>query len=233
MIRRAALLLSLALLGCQAHHYVVVRDRTPLYANSTSSEIVTRLPRYHHEPLDAVVGPSERVPVRYKGRNGYVSREAVRVFSYLHPLIDGGEDKDEVVQQQLREAQIDSVGGEWPRSVKRAIRKQEVHEGMTRRQVELAWGWPLTVQPGKLPSGERWVYRFDRSETIRQFLSDPWSSPSSYSPYLPSDGFGARRPWPREGWVELRLPVTEERVVELDSGGRVAAVSVRRFLKDD
>lgn len=239
LIPRTLILLSLLTIGCHGHHYVVVGDRTPLYAGPESDAVVTLLPRYHHEALESSPGDGERVEVSYKGRRGFVPRAKVRLFDYLAPEFDGGEDRDYAVRRELREATLTNMGASWPHAVVSAIRRGDVLRGMTRRQVEVAWGWPVTVQKGDLPGGERWVYVAHTTKTIRQYLSDPWAYPSSCSPYLPRGGFRDgpwQRPWREDwgqvGWVELRLPVTEERLVELDADGRVVDVRVRRYVQD-
>jgi outer membrane protein assembly factor BamE (lipoprotein component of BamABCDE complex) len=235
LIRKTLILLPMVLIGCHAHHYMVVEDRAPLYAGPKSDTVIARLPRYHHEELSGSPSDGKRVLLSYKGRLGYAPRAKLRLFDYLDPKIDDGEARDRAVRHELREATLANVGSSWSRQVVSAIRRDEVIRGMTRRQVEVAWGWPVTVQPGALPGGERWVYVSHTTSTIRQYLSDPWAYPSSCSPYLPAgiSGYSPfQRPWRREGWVELRLPVTEERLVELNADGRVASARVRRYVQD-
>jgi hypothetical protein len=229
---RAFLALAVGLLvGCHSHHYVVL-DEAPLYASAGSSEEVARLPRYHHEELGEEPEPRNgRVAVRYRGQVGYAPASAVRVFSYLDPALDEGDDRQETIQRELREAQLADLGGGWDADVVEAVRDGEVTRGMTRRQVELAWGWPATVRAGSA-GGERWIYYHDTYETVQRYVADAWAYPSSYSPYA---GFHwaavGRRGFYCDGWIDVRLPVTEERVVELDARGRVAQVHVRRFLR--
>jgi hypothetical protein len=233
VVRSCLLLLLVVLAGCQTHHYVVLEE-TALYASPQGDAVVSTLPRYHHEELEvAPKSGAERVRVTYDGRSGFASKSAVKVFSYLMPLVDGGTDRDSEVRSQLRDAQLADVGTGWSKSVVRAIRDEKVVKGMSRRQVELAWGWPLTIRPGALDGGERWVFRVDSHTTVRRFLNDPFAYPSSYSPHLAACVGTRPRFLRREvGWVSVRMPVTEERVVELDAKGHVHSVDVRRFVSD-
>ena len=90
-----------------------------------------------------------------------------------------------------------------------------------------------TLRVVRTPEGaQRWVYYHDTYETVQRYMSDAWAYPSNYSPYagfhwaaIGRQGLGC------DGWVSVRLPVTEERVLELDATGRVAQVHLRRFLR--
>jgi hypothetical protein len=233
VVRICLLALVVLVVGCQNHHYVVLEE-TPFYASVEGEVVLDTLPRYHHQELEAVSeAQRERVQLAYKGRRGYASLDSVKVFSYLTPLIDGGTDRDSKIRGELREAQLAHVGADWSASTLQAIRDEQVVKGMSRRQVELAWGWPLTVGPGSLEGGERWVFRFESHTTVRRFLMDPWAYPSSFSPHPLTCWDTRPRSLRRElGWRSVRLPVTEERVVELDANGRVHSLSVRRFVSD-
>jgi hypothetical protein len=239
--RLALTLAALALAGCHTHHYVVLEE-APLYADARGDRVLATLPRYHHEALrEAPETVAGRVALGFRGRRGYAPRSAVRLFRYLDPGWDGGEEKRAAIRDALRDAQVRAEGSEWSAGVQDAVRRGEVHAGMTRQQVELAWGWPLTVEPDPRSGGERWIYRTQRTETLHRFLSDPFSYPSAslslgyYGRSYGCERFAGRYgtwAWPRSGWVELRLEVTEERTVVIDPDGEVLGVRIRRYLND-
>lgn len=237
--RRAASLFALLLLpalsGCRSHHYLVVQEGAALHAAPQGDEVLEQLPRYHHERLAAAPEADHgRIPVTYRGKAGWVDPAAVRVFDYLDPDVDGGEDRSEVLAQQLRSAQVESEGGEWSPDQREAVKKGEVAQGMTKGQVELAWGWPVTVEPGARSGGERWIYkerrqaRVDRHADAATGCASSWDDPWC-SCWHPGWRWGGCR-LHRGGWTEVRLPVIEERRVEFDAAGRVTAIDVRRYL---
>lgn len=233
------LLSSLALLvGCRTHHYLVVREGAALHASAQGDEVLEQLPRYHHEPLagDPEADEGGRVPVTFRGRAGWVDPAAVRLFSYLDPEVDGGEERAEVIAEQLRAVQVDTEGGEWSPDQREAVKKGEIRQGMSKDQVELAWGWPVTVEPGARSGGERWIYRSRRQARVEKHAShDSWMGCASNwdDPWCtcwhPGWRWGGCR-LHRGGWTEVRLPVIEERRVEFDAAGRVTEVDVRRYL---
>ena len=218
---------ALALAGCHTSHYVVLRDRTPLYAAVDSEQVLAELPLYHHEPLDADEQENGRVRLRYRDLEGYAPRGGVRLFSYLDPGLDGGVERDQALQRELREAQLSALGEGWPADTVRAIRAEEVLVGMSRRQVELAWGWPVDVEPGEEPDEERWVYKVRTHEVVRHYLDDPWPThpwgalPSSYS-------WQWHPRWANQGWVAIRIPFIEERTVTIGPEGTVTGIRVER-----
>ncbi|MBX3469740.1 MAG: hypothetical protein KF878_22940 [Planctomycetes bacterium] len=229
---RFALALAALLLtsGCRSAHYVVVEDDAPLYADAQGDEVVTRLRRHRHAPLDARPdAAADRVPLTYDGQAGWVERRAVRVFDYLHPLLDDGADKARAVRRELRELQLAELGGEWSTNDVAAIRSERVLAGMTRTQVEVAWGWPVSVEATGAPGGERWVYRDSRVTAVRRWVDSPWTHVGA------ADGaFAGRHDDARNypAWVTVRVPVTIERVVEFDEAGKVVRVQVRRYLDE-
>jgi outer membrane protein assembly factor BamE (lipoprotein component of BamABCDE complex) len=229
--RRSALayaLLVVSLAGCRATHYVVVESDAPLYRDPTSDDVVARMPRYHHEPLEALDDePRDRIPLAFEGRRGWAERGSVRVFEYLDPSLDEGADQARTIRNEVRELQLADLGRGWSEGQLEAIRGERVLEGMTRTQVELAWGWPVTVEPTALAGGERWVYKEAQLTPVRRWADTPWTDTWGSCP-----AFGAHRDDWRTGptWVTVRLPVTVERIVEFDAEGKVTTVRVRRYL---
>lgn len=232
------MLALLALSGCQTHHYLVTRE-APLYAAPRGQEQVGRVPAYHHESLPG--DPSEeagRVEVVYQGQRGWVPCEDVHLFAYLDPSLDEGEDRSRVVQRELRVAQVHAEGGQWSAGVRDAVSAGEVQEGMTRNQVELAWGWPTTVEPGAQPNGECWVFRV-RGQALLSSLPgwDSWSGWSLGQPCWDDPWCSCGQPGWRWGgcrmhqsWARATVPVVEERRVEFDAAGRAVKIERRRWM---
>lgn len=233
MMKRALLVPVLLLLGCTSDHYMIVGPETPLYVTPDGDRVMARIPRFHHEPLpDGVVRANGRLRLVYKGKIGFAEQERVRVFSYLNPGLDGGVDRDEVVSRELREAMLASVGKSWPAHIRAAIRRKQVLRGMTRRMVEVAWGWPLTVKPGPAKGEQLWVYREEKVEVRHELVQDLWWNMYSPHPF----GYWRTHAGPHwsthgYGYMEVRIPVIEERIVTMSAKGRVEKVVVRRFLK--
>jgi outer membrane protein assembly factor BamE (lipoprotein component of BamABCDE complex) len=228
--KAAAVLVLAAVAGCHSAQYIVVADRTPLYRDAQGGDVVATMPRYHHEDLDEEPdAAAARVHLTFAGQAGWADRAAVRVFDYLDPALDGGADREKAVKQQLRELQLADLGKGWSPDDVAAIRKEEVLVGMTKTQVEVAWGWPVTVEPSPTPGGERWVYRDARVSAVRRWgggggAFDAWGA---------SSGWLGREDWRGyPTWVTVRVPVTVERVVEFDPDGRVVRVHVRRYIDD-
>lgn len=226
--RAVALAVVLAMAGCRAPHYVVIQDEAPLYADAQGDEVVARMPRYHHEPLeDSPEASAARVPITFDGQAGWAERESIRTFDYLHPTLDEGQSRDKAIRRELRELQLADLGAEWSNDDVAAIRAERVLPGMTRMQVEVAWGWPVSVESTGAPGGERWVYRDCQVTPVRRWVESPWSTTWN-------DGVapvGHRDEWRQyPAWVTVRVPVTIERVVEFDEHGKVTRVQVRRYL---
>ncbi|RMG09564.1 MAG: hypothetical protein D6731_19250 [Planctomycetota bacterium] len=242
------LALVLPLVACHRVHYVALEE-APLYAGPEGELRIATLPRFHHEPLAGrprVVG--DRLALPFEGQRGWVPRRAVRLVEALHPRWDGGEDEGRAVGHALRDAQVRAYGGDWDPVLREAVRRGQVRVGMTRRQVEVAWGWPLTVEPLSGGGGERWLYRSRREEILRGDVRDPtlgWGWSPGTGPFVPGpcgEPLPSLRPWAwsrpwawdglRAGWVELRLEVVEERAVVFGPDGRVRDLRVRRLLDD-
>ena len=247
MERRLALTLAaaLTLAGCHVQHYVVL-DEAPLYADARGGQVVATLPQFHHQALsEEPVRANGRVSLEFRGQRGFAPQEAVRVFRYLDPEWDGGDERRVTVRRALRDAQVRAVGSDWAPRIQDAVRRGEVQAGMTKQQVELAWGWPATVQPDPESGGERWIYRSRGTQTLHRFLSDPFGYPGATltmtGAYLHQRSFGCTRfagrygawGWPQSGWVALQVAVTEERTVVLSPKGVVLGVRLRRYLDDD
>ncbi len=229
---------TLALAGCRAHHWVAARDDALRAAPAADAEAVAPLRRASHGPLD---GPPERAAgwtrLEVEGVAGWAPPGAVRVFDHLHPAWDGGEARDAAVRAAVREVELAARGAGWSPGAVEAIRAERVVAGMTREQVELAWGWPLDVEAG--PAGERWVYRHDDWLVVDTgpglsfgvtwgwgvrggpgCWRDPWGPP-----------FG---PWGGAGWAggaPLRVAITVERAVVFDAGGVVREVVTRQLAR--
>lgn len=228
---------ALLLSGCHTHHYLVVQDGAPLYAAPVGDEELARLPRFHHQPLpEAPRREQGRVELRYRGRTGWVAPGAVRLFTYLHPDLDGGEERAEAVGRELRALQVETQGQGWSEPVQEAVKAGEVRRGMTRDQVELAWGWPVTVEGGG-QGGERWVYRVRSEASFDRWQPyDPWcGGPFPWNDPWCGAGWrwgGCHRPLYGGGWAHTVVPVIEERRVEFDAAGKVATVEVRAYVDE-
>lgn len=230
--RAAALGLALALAagGCRSPHYVVIEHDAPLYADAQGDEVLARMPRYHHEPLEAEPeAGAARVALTFAGQRGWAERETIRTFDYLSPALDDGQSRDQAIRREVRELQLAELGGEWTHDDVAAIRAERVLPGMTRTQVEVAWGWPVSVEPTGAPGGERWVYRDCQVKPVRRWVESPWSSTWTADPA----SVGHRDEWRSyPAWVTVRVPVTVERIVEFDEQGEVTNVRVRRYLDE-
>jgi len=245
---RAAALLAVGLLaGCTTHHYVVVRDGAALYDAPAGGRAIATMPRYHNQPLDEEPeAAGGRVRLEYAGRRGWAARDAVRVFGYLDPDLDDGADQAETVRRELRELQIDDLGGDWDPAVVAAVRDERVLPGMTRQQVEVAWGWPTDVEGGPEPGGETWVYRTRTTKRVRRwadatrgvsawgptYWGGPWDDypwRGSYHPYW-GRGFGPGYYGPAT--VTYRVPVEVVTRVEFDADGAVRRVRRENRLLD-
>lgn len=210
--RGAVVALLATLVGCRTSHYVVVERGAPLYRGPSSDEVLTWIPRYHHEPLPEAPEGGGRVALTYLGLRGFADRWDVRVFDYLDPALDGGADRELALARALREVQLKDLGAEWPSAHVAEIRAGRVVAGMTRLEVEVAWGWPLTVEHGSTPGTERWVYQRPETDVV------PAHEPGWHAS-------GSRLD-------TVRLPVVVERVVEFDATGRVVRVIARAFVDD-
>lgn len=229
-VRRATLAVALLLSGCHASHYVVLEADAPLYGDAGGDEVVAYMPRYHHEPLEAA--PEEgatRVAVAFDGRRGFADRRSVRVFDYLNPTLDDGADRARKIRREVRELQLSDLGGEWNRDDVEAIRAERILPGMTRTQVEVAWGWPVSVEASAQGGGERWVYRDSQVTAVRRWADNPWATTWGNDPEWVGHRADSRQ---CPSWVTVRVPVTVERIVEFDADGKVVRVQVRRYLDE-
>lgn len=225
-----ALAVSLASAGCRSPHYVVIEDGAPLYAGPQGDQVLARMPRYHHEPLgERPESGAARVALTFEGQAGWAERDSIRTFEYLNPTLDDGQSRDKAIRREVRELQLAELGAEWTNDEVAAIRAERVLPGMTRTQVEVAWGWPISVESTGAPGGERWVYRDCRVTPVRRWVESPWSS----SWGADAASIGHRDEWRNyPAWVTVRVPVTIERMVEFDEHGKVTRVQVRRYLDE-
>lgn len=226
---RVTLAVALLVTGCHASHYVVVDAETPLYRDAGGDEVVAHMPRYHHEPLDAA--PEEgatRVAVSFSGQRGFADVQHLRVFDYLNPVLDDGADRARTIRREVRELQLADLGGDWNVNDVAAIRAERILPGMTRTQVEVAWGWPVSVEAGAT-GGERWVYRDSQVTAVRRWADNPWATTWGSDPeWVGHRADGRHYP----SWVTVRVPVTVERIVEFDPDGKVMRVQLRRYLDE-
>jgi hypothetical protein len=191
--------------GCQVHEYVATRDGVPFFATSSLERVVDRVPLGHHE---RILEEEERDPalrVEYNGRTGYVRKDDVSELTYVHPVVDGGTNKEDRVGRAVRSAIVSVEGKTWPASVQEAICEGRVDAGMNHEQVEVSWGWPTSIEPLEVPGGERWVYRRHGWGSL-----DPRHR--RFSPHFQSH---ARRTG-GDGYAEF--PVVEARYVEFSDG---------------
>lgn len=207
-----AALIAVALAGCRTSHYVVTERGAPLYRKAEGDDVLTWMPRHHHEALEDAPAEAEegrRVALSYHGLRGYADRWDVLIFDYLDPALDQGVDRAVALGRALREVQLADMGSEWPSAHVADIRAGRVTTGMTRLEVEVAWGWPVTVESGRVPGTERWVYREATTITL--------------PPEVGLHPHASRT---------IRVPVTAERIVEFDENGRVTRVRARAVLDD-
>ncbi len=214
--------LGALLVSCTQGHYLVRSPELPLYSTRSGEEVLARLPRFHHEPLpegSEEAPDSPRVALSYRGQAGFAPRSGLFLFDYLDPALDEGADRAESVAEQLRRAQVDAFGGDWPPEVAEAVREGRVVEGMTPRQVEVSWGWPTQVERG--PAGQqRWIYERQGSQ-----LRQVYRPPLGY--YGPQPLVGP--PWGYDsGWVMVRERFLERRIVTIGAQDRVVAVETLR-----
>jgi hypothetical protein len=218
-----ALGLALALAGCRIQEYVVARDEVPLYATPACDKVVDMMPLGHHERITDDEAAAGVVRVTFNGRQGYAKKSDLRQISYVHPELDEGQDRESTVGRAVRDVAVEHAGQSWSDDVRDAIRDGRVIEGMTREQVELAWGWPRTIEPLATPvSGERWIYRRHGYET---FEGGSMSN-RRFRPYrgASTNGWSYRS----SGGTYYRMPVVEERVVEF-ADKKVSRSFVRRY----
>lgn len=222
-MRRILLLATLLMAGCTQHHYLVLEEGVPLYAAPGSEVVLAELPQYHHEPLaDEAPIQGRRVRIEYRGQLGWAPRSGVDVFGYLSPALDGGDERERVVQAHIREARLRGV--DWPSEVVEAVRAGEVFRGMTREQVEVAWGWPSKLQ--RLEARERWVWEKDDVEVVHTYQPYVYYAPYGCGPGgLGRGGLGWRT---GATWVSHRIPVTRRRSVVFDAEGRVVQIDQER-----
>jgi hypothetical protein len=223
-VNRLGTLLFLAALvvGCTQGHYLVRSPDLPLYSTRTGDQVLARLPRFHHEPLSSESDEppdSARVALSFRGLAGYAPRSGLYLFDYLDPALDEGEDRAEAVATQLRLAQVEAFGSEWPPEVAQAVREGQVLAGMTTRQVEVSWGWPTQVERGPA-GGQRWIY--ERQGThLRQVYRPPLGYYGPQPQLGPAWGYDS-------GWVMVRERFVERRIVTLGGEGKVVSVEVIR-----
>jgi hypothetical protein len=226
MPRLATIVLLAAALGassgCRIQEYVVAKDEVPLYSTPACDKVVEKLPIGHHERVvDDDPGAAGIVKIVYNGREGFARKADVRLCKYVHPELDEGADRDETMGRAVRDVAVGHAGGAWPDDIRDAIRDGRVLDGMTREQVELAWGWPRTIEPLSNPvGGERWIYRRRGYES---FDGNTAASRRFRPTRTPTGSWGVDSPA-----TYYRLPVIEERVVEF-ADKSVSRSYVRRY----
>ena len=172
--------------GCKSYHYIVRTNGAPLYEDDDRREIATKMERLE----DGVVKDLDEDPVkiRYRGMTGYANRKDIRVFR-----CDEREARnhDHTVFWNRREVHLE--GKDWPEGVKQAIRDSRVENGMTREQVELAWGRPTGTQ--SLEGGaEKWTFtrtKWNVHEDVHyDYRPGGPRMIYGYGPWGPSFGYG-------------------------------------------
>ncbi|MEZ6187083.1 MAG: hypothetical protein R3F62_18995 [Planctomycetota bacterium] len=225
---RATLLLLLPLLGCSAQHYLVSSEAAPLYDGDGA--VVATLSRYDSGRIEDDSGP--RLEVESRAGGGFLDRSDVRVFRALEPAWDGGADERAQRATALRALRVELEGRGWSPAAQQAVVEGKITRGMTREQVEVAWGWPERIDPS--PQGEVWIY--ERQGTSVQRVDPPYLWPYGYG-YGFGVGwrrgyagfYGPWRPWQR---MRLELPVLREFSVAFDHEGVVTQVTRRTLLED-
>lgn len=228
---RLLLLTLLATAGCYSQHYLVSSRATPLY-DADGAEVAT-LPRYAHGWVEGDDGP--RLRVQSSEGTGYVSASDLRVFDVVDPVWDGGADYRETLRDERRLLRVELEGEGWAPEVRDAVRDGRIRKGMRREHVEVAWGWPLAIEPDA--SGEVWVYRHQGFSLQRVDSTYPFPYPWGFSLGLGFGG-GVRSGYWRAVWhpyhhrVRVEVPVVREFRVHFDLEGRVTHVSRRSFLEE-
>jgi hypothetical protein len=222
----AALGLCAVLGGCRVQEYVAAKDEVPLYSSPSCDKVVDMIPLGHHERVLAGESETGIFKVAYNGREGYVRGGDLRVLSYVHPQLDEGQDRESSVGRVVREVAVEHAGAGWSDDIRDAIRDGRVLDGMTREQVELAWGWPRTIEALATPTGgERWIYRRHGYETFEGSVAS-----RRFHPYRADY---SQNSWNTDGrYRYYRMPVVEERVVEF-ADKKVARSYVRRYYDVD
>ncbi len=215
------LLVLAAASGCRSYHYVVRTDGAPLYADEDGEDVIGRMDQFHHESLGVGDPTGDRVEVTYQGREGYADPADVRVFSYDSGTFARAQDRNDQVRHNLREVILETTP--WPRRVEAAIRDDRLLKGMTREQVELAWGLPNTIVPdGRGGGGERWVFRITRYEE-REAVHSGYT----YAHFRSYGGCGSygrsiHAPIYTTYVTRYTVPVSFRRDVYFDADGRLA-----------
>ncbi len=164
MRRLLALLAGVAALaaagaGCTDYHYIVRTEDAPLYADEYRSSIIERMERLSDGHIGHGEPEGDPIEIEYAGREGWANREDLLIVSFPHGDYGAA---DESIRRARREIILE--GKEWPAEAKQAIREDRLLQGMTKEQVQLAWGRPTSIRPlapapGGAPGGEAWTYQ--------------------------------------------------------------------------
>lgn len=185
----AAILLALAA-GCSTNYEGIVRtEDAPLYSDASKTVVIGRMKRLDDVYLGHSAPEGDPVKAKWRDLKGFANRADLRLFA--HPNNDYA--RGYAIAQNRREVILE--GKDWPPEVKQAVRENRIENGMTKEQVELAWGRPSAVQP--LPGGgEQWI--FDRTDVYARdavaYYGYPGGSRFYYS-YPYGWGFGYEFPY--------------------------------------
>jgi hypothetical protein len=183
----AALLLLAA--GCSTNYDGIVRvEDAPLFGDESRTIVIARMKRFDDVYLGHSAPESNPLKAKWHDLKGYANAQDLRIFSYPNNDYARGY----AVAQNRREVVLE--GKDWPEPTKQAIRENRIENGMTKEQVELAWGRPNSVRPLP-PAGEQWVW--DRNEVFARdevaYYGWPGGSRFYYAyPY----GWGYAWDWP-------------------------------------
>lgn len=219
MLLLAVALLSLS--GCRQYHYVVRHDGVALFSDESRTEVIGRMPRYHHGALGLRRPGAGLVEVEYEGRQGIAEASGLRIFSYPYPRFSDSRVRDETIRRNIREVILEGSG--WSDVVQAAVRADRILHGFTREQVELAWGLPRTMVPAE-DGGMRWIYRFTRYRARDEVYLHPYQPARAGISYWSGSGWAFDFTFPAYSATLHRhyFPVNLEREVLFDRAGRVA-----------
>lgn len=215
--------LAIWLSACSTnYHYIVRTEDAPLYADETRSMIIARMERFEDGYIGHSPPEGDPIEIEYRGIEGWANREDLRIFAY--PNNDYA--RAEAVALNRREVILE--GKDWPPSIKQAIRESRLEKGMTREQVELAWGHathvsPIAPQDG---GGERWVFEhteWDVHEHV-DYLRTPGFSTFYYG-YPCGWGYVYEFPYYEPVYYRTYYPRLRRRTATFDAEGRLAGWS--------
>lgn len=228
-MRTTALLLvallggAAALAGCKDYHYVVRKDKAPLYSDEDRSEVIARMDRLAdgfagHDRPDR---EESLVKIRYRGLKGWVDKSDLRIFRCDESETRSAHER--VVGVNRREVILEEKK-DWSPATKQAIREDRVENGMSKDMIELAWGRPASVE--KLADGgERWQFRRTHWDVHEDVHYDYYPGGSrlyyGYGPWGPSWGYGFEMSRVEPRYYRTYFQREEKRSVTFGPEGKV------------